>query len=176
MERKRDINDDLLLDYIDQSLSEKDRQIVEYEVSRDEALKDRLTYLQNMNDQLATISVSLPPDNFTTQVMTDLSLSIYKIDRKSRLNGLLVMISGIITVMLGAFFISRGLTDFSFSQYFNTSAISNFITIPNEVSVVVDMTIITQALLFVLGVLSLLLLDRIVLKPYFKGRNTQLNF
>lgn len=177
MEHEGEITDDLLLDYIDGVLSEGDKKVVQEKITKDQSLMERYTYLKQMDNHLQKLTLITPPDSFTAQVMSDLRYSIYEINRKSKLNGIFILMIGIITVLIGAVFISQGWNDVSFSKYFETSPLTNAIELPSQnFSLVFNMNIITQGLLFTLVIFSLLLLDRVVLKPYFKQRRSSLDY
>lgn len=177
MEGKENITDDLLLDYIDGVLSEKEAQIIKEEIAHNDDVKLRFEHLKQMDSQLQHLKLSMPSDIFSAQIMMDLTRSIYEINRRSRLNGLIILLIGLITVIVGAIFISQGLSDVSFNQYLDTTSAGNLIKLPvKEVSFAFDIGIITQGLLFILVILSLLIIDRIVLKPYFKSRRTHLDY
>lgn len=177
MEGKDNITDDLLLDYIDGLLDEAQNLRIKHEIGRNDELRERYEYLSKMDDHLQQLTISTPPDTFTSNVMEGLSHSIYQINRKSRFNGLLVLMLGVLTVVIGAVFISQGWSDMRFNQYLDISTISEAVKLPsNEVSLVFDLSIVTQGLLFLIGVLSLLIFDKVVLKPYFRQRRAQLNY
>ena len=171
------ITDELLLDYIDGSLSSKQKELIEYIIDENKEVREKLNELQKMDSLLSHITLDIPPENFTAKVMGDLSASIYEINRKARLNGLIILLFGILTVLVGATFISDGFNNLSFTSDISTDPITNVLELaPKEIPVTLNMGIFSQGLLFLLLILSLLILDRVVLRPYFKNRRSQLNF
>jgi len=162
MENK--ISDEQLLDYIDGTLKPEQVQEIEQRIGDDATLKQRLAELKSVDDIISKVKIQKPSDRFAFNVMQSLD----KAPRVIKRGGLFLVIITLLTVLLGSYFIAGGMIDLTAFQDIKYLQQYNQY-LPNNIAI----KPITNILLFMLTVLSLIILDRTVLKPMFRNRSYQ---
>jgi hypothetical protein len=162
--------EDKLLEYIDGKLQTSELESFEALLNQDADLSNRLEELRSMNSLMRQIKIDQPSRNFTDLVMSNL-------DRKpvrnllSIRNGIFLIVGVLVTIGIAAYLISIGTFDNTTTVIdLNTIDISKkyinkqLPTLPFNGKIMVNIIIMLNlALVFVV-------LDRIILKPYFRRR------
>jgi hypothetical protein len=155
-----------LLDYIDGNLSDDETQKLEAMLLKDEALRSCLKELKMVDFYLKALKVEQPTLNFTDQVMKAVDAQPVSENISPWMGKLLL--AGILTVsLLTSLLVSSGffdgiatLPDLDNINYFNFSM--PVINISGKLMI--------NIIIFLNVALALLVLDRAVLKPFFKRR------
>jgi hypothetical protein len=161
--------EDRLLDYLDNKLSASERDDIETMSRHDKDLRTRLEELRALHTILGQTRLEHPASNFTHKVMTNLyqkpirSLSIR--------NGLLLLTGVLITIGITLAFASSGFFD-------NASAAIdlNKYNLPNKYiektlpTFSLDGGLLVNIVVILNMVLVFVLLDRVILKPFFRRR------
>lgn len=161
------ITDEILLDYLDGSLTEEKAEYVKELLDQDNELKSRLMDLK-MADQYMIGNMDSPSMNFTETVWNRISSS----GRTSKfsLNGLLIVLAAMITVVLGSYFMTDSIIDLDLNVTV-PSTVTEYVKVPQiEMPEGVNLKTVSQVLLYSISLLLLLILDKAILKPYFKRR------
>ncbi len=164
----RKITDEELLDFIDNALSEKEKQAIETQLKNNEALKLRYDYLANTEKWVATSIKKSPSVNFTVGIMD----KIATIKNPYRKGDWLIWILALLSIILGSYYISD--VTFNIGIALDTSHLPDFKYMNLEDSVSFtqkfNLGLFSKVLLYLLLFLSLMLFDKTVLRPYFKNR------
>ena len=174
MNKEFKVTDDLLLDFIDGGLDSSQHKMVEDALESDIMLQLRLEELQNLDIVLSSGDIVQPSKNFTQNVMAGLDKPGTQSYTPGK-NAFIILALGLITVLLGSFTLSGVLPEFNLSIG-NLPDIEGFAFPDISRSISLSLESIVYGLLFVLSILSLLFLDRLVLKPYFHNRRTKIQY
>ena len=162
--------DDTLLDYLDGRLSPSEVERVERELRQSPTWRNRLDELNVITTSLSEISFEQPSKNFTQSVMTRLHQSPASSGYSVR-NGIWLLIGVLVAVGLASMLVSAGVFDHSMTSIdLNQVNFSKrFITTPLPSFQFSGKVIMNAIIILNLG-LAWLVLDRVILKPFFKRR------
>ncbi len=166
------ITDEILLDYIDGLLPEKEVEQIDAVLEKDTQLRLRIKELK-FTDNVLTGSLDNPSNNFTDLVWGRIAGN--SSSKKFSINSLVIVIAAMLTVVLGSYFITDSMMELNVNWRFEN--IGGYLTIPEELNIKegINLKLISQILLYATSFLILLLLDRIVLRPYFQKRREMIS-
>jgi anti-sigma factor RsiW len=159
-----------LLNYLDGKLSDAERQKVEDQLKQDETLRLRFEELQAVNFFLKGLKVEQPSKNFTTLVMNNLDQA--PATQRFSLNSFLLLAGILMAIGIASLLVSSGVFDGataivdlnndadSMQQYIKFS-LPTFI---------IQGKLIMNIIIFLNVALALVVLDRVILKPFFRRR------
>ena len=167
---KMKFTEEIIIKYLDGELSQQEVQSFEEELSTDKSFANLYERHAAIHNSLASNKLYSPAPDFTSRVMqsvASLKLSDSKFFNKTRLYVLLLIVIAVATTL---YYIS--------SQFYPAvgGALTNEITLKDfTVNLQPAQQLLSSDLLFkivfyVNGLVSLLLLDRAILKPYFARR------
>jgi anti-sigma factor RsiW len=170
MKKIRQNLDDRLLEYMDGKLSDDEKLMIENLVQTDHHVRQRLGELQETESVLQLLPLEHPAKNFTDSVMSRLDDYPARASFSVR-NSILLLFGIVLSIGLGASLLAMGVlgetqTTFHLMQlplaekYFRES-------LP---PVTINDKLLLNMILFVNLALALLILDRAILKPFFKRR------
>lgn len=162
------ISDEELLDFLDGNSSASDKKKIQNILENDTDLLNRVNMFSKSESILKSSIKSSPSKNFTAIVMS----SVAAIKNPYHKGGIFIWVLTLISVIACSYF----LTDITFNVNFDF--IGQYIPElpmidkPNDIKVdqPLNMLIISKVLLYGMLFIALLLLDKTVLKPYFKNR------
>lgn len=163
--------EDKLLEYIDGKLAPSERESFETLLLHDPDLSLRMEELRSVNTMMRQIKPDQPSRNFTSRVMSNLNRETARNPRLSIRNGILLIIGVLVMIGLATYLISTGTFD-NTTTTINLNEINptkEYIdkplpTVPFDGKIMVNIIIVLNlALVFVV-------LDRAILKPYFRRR------
>ncbi|ELR70325.1 hypothetical protein C900_04010 [Fulvivirga imtechensis AK7] len=176
MKKPLKITDELLLDYIDGSLTPEQTAQVN-ESLNDPGTAERLKELKQIDQFLSTQILETPSRNFTSKVMANLHKPIVDQPYYSRRNGFIVLALALLTVIAGSMFMTESVVSIDLFNSIDLTRYNAPIEIPQvNMPDTVNLKILTDGLLFTMVILALLLLDRVVLRPFFRSRRTEVQF
>ena len=164
------LTDDLLLNFLDGTGSEAERDSVKKLISSNAEVKKRVEELQVVHVFLQKQNkMEHPSKNFTEKVMSNLharpSFALL-----SPRNGLLLLIGLIVASGLAIMLVSSGSFD-QWHAFFNIGQVpikNNWITLPT--SIPFDLKITVKIFVMINVVIGFVLLDRTILRPIFQKR------
>lgn len=168
MEKLTPEQDHELLDYLDGSLTENQRTSLEQRLASSLELRNRLHELRQLTHFLQKENqLELPASNFTNQLMA----KVVRLPARSVLsprNGLMLFAGMVITVVLLSLLVSDGVFD-QMTELININSwsVTERIKSPG-ISIPVGFKPIIRILILLNIVLAFVLLDRTILKPFFK--------
>jgi len=162
--------DDTLLDYLDGRLSPSEVEKVEKELQQNAIWRSRLDELDVIASSLREISFDQPSKNFTQSVMRRLDQSPSASGYSVR-NGVWLLIGVLVTISLAAVLVAAGVFDDSITSIdLNQVDFSKrFIKTPLPSFQFSGKMIVNSIIVLNLG-LAWLVLDRVILKPFFQRR------
>ena len=166
------IEDEILLAYIDGSLSSEEATKVKAAIAKDKALRARLKELQQFESLMQSMEVPKTASNFTYQVMTQLQELPPKPASTFSLNGLLIILLGLAT----AFFIIFNISSLSTLPHLQSflpggwsDTVSSYLDV-NSGTGLPSYELLLKGFVPAYGLLLLIVFDRTVLQPYFQAR------
>ncbi|MEM1407163.1 MAG: hypothetical protein AAGG59_10340 [Bacteroidota bacterium] len=162
------ITDEVLLDYIDGSLIQSEAIRIKAAINANPQLRARLEELR-LPDQHLAGSLESPSANFTDAVWSKISQAKGNVPKFS-LNSFLIVFAAMITVVLGSYFMTDSIIDLDLSLKV-PNTVTEYVEVPQvEIPQGISLKTVSQILLYSLSFLLLLILDKAILKPYFKKR------
>ena len=169
---KFEVTDEVLFDYIDGNLSPGKKELVEGACEEDELLRKRLAELQKLDFMLSQTTAT-PSPTFTDVVWSRLRQAPGNAYTYG-LNSLLLLLGAVITVIIGSLYIPEGVIQMDLTWVLEST--ESYVKTPNlDLTHGIDLKILTQGMLFGLMILALLLLDKALLRPYFKRRRAMIS-
>lgn len=163
--------DDELLLYLDGELDSTAKEKLELALQHDEALKHRLTQLQTMESFLKSDTLESPSKNFTQLVMNKLDQYPAQTSSFSMFNGILLLAGILLMTGIAAILVSSGVFDqASGALDLNTLEISQHYIQRTLPSIPIDGKLIVNVIIVLNLGLCWLILDRAILKPFFRRR------
>ena len=163
--------DDELLLYLDGELDSTAKEKLELALQHDEALKHRLTQLQTMESFLKSDTLESPSKNFTQLVMNKLDQYPAQTSSFSMFNGILLLAGILLMTGIAAILVSSGVFDqASGALDLNTLEISQHYIQRTLPSIPIDGKLIVNVIIVLNLGLCWLILDRTILKPFFRRR------
>lgn len=159
-----------LLDYLDGKLSREEADKLETLLQQQPDLKARFESLKSLQTMLTVTKLEQPSRNFTQQVMSKLDQYPLRSSLSIR-NGIFLLIGVLVMTLLAAFLVSIGVFD-------STTAVIDLNTVKTPIDITreplpsfrFDGRWVVNAIVVLNLVLAWLVLDRAILKPYFKQR------
>jgi hypothetical protein len=170
MFKKMKFTEEIIIKYLDGELSQQEILLFEEELQINNAFAELHKRHMGIHNSLLKNQLSKPSASFTNRVMqsvASLSISDGKFFNKTRLYVLLLIVIAVATTL------------YYFSSQFYPSvgnALSNEITLKEftlnlqPAQQILSTDLIFKIVFYVNGLISLLLLDRAILKPYFARR------
>jgi len=169
MEKTSQAVDDKLLDYLDGTLAESERQNLEQQIQRNAAIKTRLESLRSTHELLKQFNIEQPSRNFTHALMQRIDQAPARSTFSIR-NGVFLLIGVLVTVGLAAMLVSIGVFDNPSTIELNNLDIpEKYLQHPLPSIPVSGKTIVNIIIMLNLG-LAWIVLDRAILKPLFQRR------
>ena len=170
---KREALENLLQDYLDGNLNEEQTQRIENALAGSETLRNRLEILKIIENSLHQDELLQPSSQFTQKVMSNLH-QVPVAPMMTPRNGLILLVGVLVVIVASASLIDTGIFNalnglLTFDQLTLPSGIAtpSLPAIPFSGKWVVNTIIALN-----LG-LAFLILDKTILKPFFKGRRMQ---
>jgi len=163
--------DDLLLRYIDGTLSSSEKQIIEKDLEESEILRKRLDQLRSTHVLLRTNRLDQPSKNFTQLVMSRLDHDPARGTSFPIRNSILLLTGVLLVVIIASVLVPAGIFD-----NISTTIDLNQVELPKKYierslpSVSIDGKLMVNLIIMVNLVLGWLVLDRAILKPLFQRR------
>lgn len=168
--KKMKFTEEIITKYLDGELSQQEVLLFEEELKIDSAFAELYRRHMGIHKSLLKSQLSKPSANFTNRVMQSvalLSVSDGKFFNKTRMYVLLLIVIAVATTL---YYIS--------SQFYPSlgNALSNEITLKEftfnlqPAQQILSTDLVFKIVFYVNGLISLLLLDRAILKPYFARR------
>jgi anti-sigma factor RsiW len=171
MDKVTQESDDLLLRYIDGTISLSEKQNVEKDLERNEALRKRLDQLRSTHLLLRANRLYEPSKNFTQQVMTRLSLDPLRGTSFPIRNSILILVGVLMVVIIASVLVPAGVFDnISTTIDLNQVELSKKYVEKTLPSVSIDGKLMVNIIIIVNLALGWLVLDRAILKPIFQRR------
>jgi anti-sigma factor RsiW len=163
--------DDELLLYLDGELDPAAKEKLELALQQDEALQHRLTQLQTMDSFLTGSALASPSKNFTQLVMNKLDQYPAPSSSFSMFNGMLLLAGILLMTGIAAILVSSGVFDqASGALDLNSLEISQHYIQRTLPSIPIDGKLIVNVIIVLNLGLGWLILDRAILKPFFRRR------
>lgn len=176
------ITDKELLELIDGTLGDSEARKVREMIDQNPDIKRRFETLSAVDNALANQQVHEPSSSFTENVMTNLnkklSAATFSYNGFWKKNLVLVVSLILLTLIAGALILSSStLPDMmpSIEPQEITVSERTFSIDPGKLNVI-DKEIFFKGIVYLNAFLALFLLDRAVLKPYFKNRRQNYSF
>lgn len=163
--------DDLLIKFLDEKLTGEKLEKIKYGLATSEELRDRLEVLKLIQGTLQESKLLHPSSNFTKRVMTNLH-SIAPLPIMTPRNGLLLLVGILIAIVIGASFVDAGFYNslngmLSFDQINLPAGIYK----PSIPSIPFNGKLLVNSIIAINMALAFILLDRLVLRPFFNRRS-----
>jgi len=170
------ITDEQLQEFIDGGVSEEQSALIRNALSTDIDLKNRFDRLRLVDQILHQQPLKSPSANFDQRVMANLSKKFATSSNKFWRLSLFVSIGVVLIGFIAAIIL---LGNYSLTEVFSTEVTQ--ITFKNET---INLTpnsigyqdIFFKGLIYLNGILGLFLLERAVIRPFFRIRRQQLTF
>lgn len=156
----QDITDEKLLDYIDQSLATSEAEQITQLLKSNAELRERWKTLSQVDAILEYKSLRKPSSNFSASVMQ----SIAEVRPGYKKGGIMILIITLITIVAGSVYMVEGMINLEV-----INQLPDYLNAKNYAPDAVSLKTLNLGLLFLLSILSLLLLDKVVLRPFFKS-------
>jgi hypothetical protein len=164
------ITDDQLLNFLDGSSSEAERESIKKLISSNIELKKRMKGLQTVHNFLQKQNkMESPSKNFTEKVMSSLHARPSFTFLSPR-NGFLLLIGLVVASGLAIMMVTTGAFD-QWHAFFNLEQIpvkNNWVRLPT--SIPVDVKQVVKIFVMINIVIGFILLDRTILRPIFQKR------
>jgi hypothetical protein len=164
-------SDDLLLHYIDGTLSLSEKQNLEKDLEQSEILRKRLDQLRSTHLLLRANRLEQPSKNFAQMVMTRLNHDPIRGTSFPIRNSILLLAGVLLVAIIASVLVPAGVFD-----SISTTIDLNQVELPKKYlerslpSISIDGKIMVNVIILVNLVLGWLLLDRAILKPIFHRR------
>ena len=164
-------SDDLLLHYIDGTLSQSEKQKLEKDLEQSEVLRKRLDHLRSTHLLLRSNRLEQPSKNFAQIVMTRLNQDPIRATSFPIRNSLLLLAGVVLVAIIASILVPAGVFD-----SISTTIDLNQVELPKKYlertlpSISIDGKIMVNVIILVNLVLGWLVLDRAILKPIFQRR------
>ena len=164
-------SDDLLLRYIDGTLSLSEKQNVENDLSQSDVLRKRLDQLQSAHLLLRANKSYEPSKNFTQLVMSRLSYDAARGVSFPIRNGILLLAGVLMVAIIASILAPVGVFDsISTTIDLNQVELSKKYIERSLPSISVDGKLMVNAIIITNLIIGWIVLDRAILKPIFQRR------
>jgi len=164
-------SDDLLLHYIDGTLSQSEKQNLEKDLEQSEILRKRLDQLRSTHLLLRSNRLEQPSKNFAQIVMTRLNNDPIRGTSFPMRNSILLLAGVLLVAIIASVLVPAGVFD-----SISTTIDLNQVELPKKYlertlpSISIDGKLMVNVIILVNLVLGWLVLDRAILKPIFQRR------
>jgi len=164
-------SDDLLLHYIDGTLSQSEKQNLEKDLEQSEILRKRLDQLRSTHLILRSNRLEQPSKNFAQIVMTRLNQDPIRGTSFPMRNSILLLAGVMLVAIIASVLVPAGVFD-----SISTTIDLNQVELPKKYlertlpSISIDGKLMVNVIILVNLVLGWLVLDRAILKPIFQRR------
>ena len=164
-------SDDLLLRYIDGTLSLSERENIEKDLAQNETLRKRLEQLRSTHLLLRANRLYEPSKNFTQQLMSRLNYDAARGLSFPIRNSILILVGVLMVAIIASVLVPAGVFD-----NISTTIDLNQVELPNKYiqkslpSFSIDVKLMVNIIIGINLVLGWLVLDRAILKPIFQRR------
>ena len=171
MDKVNSESDDLLLRYIDGTLSPSEKNNLEKDLEQKEVLRKRLDHLRSTHALLRLNRLEQPSKNFTQLVMSRLNHEPLRGTSFPIRNSILLLAGVLVVAVIAAVLVPAGVFD-----GISTTIDLSQVNLPKKYverslpSVSVDGKLMVNLIIMVNLVLGWLVLDRAILKPFFQRR------
>jgi anti-sigma factor RsiW len=172
MEKVTPESDDLMLRYIDGTLSFSEKQLIEKDLEQNEMLRKRLDQLRSTHLLLRANRLDQPSKNFTQLLMSRLNQEPMRGTSFPIRNSILLLAGVLLVAIIAAILVPAGVFD-----SISTTIDLNQVEIPKKYlertlpSISIDGKLMVNLIILVNLVLGWLVLDRAILKPIFQRRS-----
>ena len=171
MDKVTQESDDLLLRYIDGTLSQSEKQVVERDLEQNGILRKRLEQLRSTHLLLRANKIYEPSKNFTQLVMSRLSHDPSRGTSFPIRNSIFILCGVLMVVIIASVLVFAGVFDnVSTTIDLNQVEISKKYIERTLPSISVDGKLMVNVIIIVNLVLGWIVLDRAILKPIFQRR------
>lgn len=170
------ITDEQLVEYIDSQLPDQKMELIRKQLEVDAELKERFQRLRAVDSHLRHLKLENPGHAFTSNVLANLDKSFAPATTPLWRRNLFVAIA-VVAVCFGTAIIllaNYSLTDVITTPIPEISVREQTIDL-NKVNFI-NQDIFFKGLIYLNGFLGLLLLERAVLRPFFRTRRQQVSF
>ncbi|TRX52035.1 hypothetical protein FNH22_22955 [Fulvivirga sp. M361] len=165
------ITDEMLMDYLDGELAPEQTVQIEKACKADPELKKRLKDLQ-IADSLVFETIEETAASFTDEVWNKLQANTEHVPAYNFKRIFLVLLAAI-GIIVGSYYNSDFMVQLDFNWFLDLSKTYLSSTISHDFQSI-PLSFITQGSLFSIMIVTLLLLDRALLRPYFIRRRAEL--
>ncbi len=163
--------DELLLQYLDGKLMGEKLEKIKRGLASSEALRERLEVLKLIQSSMQDSSLLSPSPNFTKKVMNNLHRES-PVPMVTPRNGLLLLLGVLVAIGIGASLVDAGFFNsvngiLSFDKMQLPSGING----PSIPSIPFNGKLLVNSFIALNLALAFILLDRVVLKPFFNRRS-----
>jgi hypothetical protein len=162
--------DEKLLDYLDGTLADSEKESLENLIKNSSALKSRLDELRALDTGLRSVKIEQPSKNFTQLVMN--KLDQYPIQAKSfsNRNGILLLVGVLVAVGVGSLLAAGGAFDGTSTIELNQTIIpTKYLQNPLP-AIHFNGKLVVNIIIILNLALAFMVLDRAILKPWFEKR------
>jgi hypothetical protein len=164
---------ELLLDYLDGSLSGDKIQLLKQELASSAELRARLEELKVLTEQFKQVTLEHPSKNFTQRVME--KLHDYPVRSSVSVRNSIWLLAGVLVAIgLGSFLLATGIFDTPGSINLNQFGLDNKIIQQQLPTISFNGKLIVNIIIILNIALAFLVLDRAILRPWFE-RRTHMN-
>lgn len=171
-------NEEQILKYLDRELTPEQVKAFEQELKKDPELKATVEQLISTNEIFNANRLEKAPDQLSADVMAEISgfskKNYYRPNGLSSSSGFL-MASGIVTALVAFLsLINGGYIDMQ--ELIPATFANDLFSTSSFFSKLLNARTITNAMLVIYGGFALVILDRLVLNPFFRKRTRQLGY
>ncbi len=160
--------DDLLLDFIDGNLTAEKREEVQRALQEQPDLAQRLNELKSAHLAMKKLTWEEPSRNFTLQVMNRLDEK--QTQRVSVRNGIFLLAGIVVIMTIAVILVSAGVFDQVTTLDLNDVSLAQRYIRQNLPAFSIDAKRTVNVIILLNLVVAFIVLDRAVLKPFFKQR------
>lgn len=165
---------ELLLDYLDGSLTGEKLQQLKQELASSAELRARLDELKGLTEQFKQATLEHPSKNFTQRVME--KLHEYPVRSGVSVRNSIWLLAGVLVAIgLGSFLLATGIFDTPSSINLNQLGLENKIIEQQLPTISFNGKLIVNIIIVLNIALAFLVLDRAILRPWFE-RRTHMNY
>jgi len=171
MDKMTPESDDLLLRYIDGTLSSFEKQNIEKDLAQNEILRKRLEQLRSAHSLSRANRLDQPSKNFTQMVMSRLNHDPIRGASFPIRNSILLLAGVLLVAIIASVLVPAGVFD-----NISTTIDLNQVNLPKKYvekslpSISIDGKLMVNLIILINLVLGWLVLDRAILKPLFQRR------
>jgi len=162
--------EEIILKYIDGDLNETESRQINAELKQNKELATTIKQQQILHDSLLERTLVSPSQGFASRVMNDVSATRIQEPGFFNKGRLLVIILVSLAVFTTAYYFAVQFYPSLAGAVNGDISIKNLTVDIRPLQKILSSTLIFKVVLYVNGFISLLLLDRAVLKPYFARR------